>query len=184
MILKQMLLYSKFLLEQIICEGDTAIDATVGNGHDTLFLSNLVGETGKVYGFDIQQQAIDKVKELNIKNACLICDGHQNIDLYVTEQVAGVIFNLGYLPSGDHSITTTADTTTVAISKILDILKTNGLIVLIVYHGHKGGKEERDGLLNFVQNLDQKRVSVLKYEFINQKNDAPFIIALEKLKNY
>ncbi|NKZ30845.1 class I SAM-dependent methyltransferase [Ureibacillus thermosphaericus] len=187
MMLVRVLPYAKTLLSSVINEGDIAVDATAGNGHDTLFLANLVGETGFVYAFDIQQQAVDvtiqRLKENGLEHrARVILDGHEQLSKYVQEEVAGAIFNLGYLPGGNHDIITKGETTISAIEQLLSLLKIGGIIVLVIYHGHEGGKEERDAVIEFVKSLPQKYVHVLRYEFINQKNDPPFIIALEKMK--
>jgi len=186
--LQRVLQYAQFLLSQSIGEGEIAVDATAGNGHDTLFLAQLVGQNGHVYSFDIQQDAIqatiDRLKENELeKRATVILDGHQHLSKYIEEEIAGAIFNLGYLPGADHDIVTKGETTIQAIESLLKCLKVNGIIVLVVYHGHEGGKAERDAVIDFVSQLPQKYVHVLRYEFINQKNDPPFIIALEKVKN-
>ncbi len=90
------------------------------------------------------------------------------------------MFNLGYLPKGNHEIITQAETTIKAIEKLIKLLKPEGIIVITVYHGHNSA--ERDELLKHLSKYNQKEIHVLKYEFINQKNDAPFIIAIEKRK--
>ena len=88
------------------------------------------------------------------------------------------------MPGSNHAIVTKPNTTIQAIEALLKQLKVGGLIVLVVYHGHTGGKEERDALIHYVSHLPQKYIHVLRYEFLNQKNDPPFIIALEKVKAY
>ncbi|SER99313.1 Putative rRNA methylase [Gracilibacillus ureilyticus] len=186
--MKAILPFSHQLLKEIVSEGDTVIDATCGNGNDTLFLSKLVGEKGKVYGFDIQEAAIENTRKRmetnHQRNVVLIQDGHEAIDKYIRtdEKIAGAIFNLGYLPRGDHSIVTKPASTIKAIDLITDSLKIGGRIVLVVYHGHDGGAEERNHLLAYCQNLDQNFYQVLQYQFINQKNHPPFILSLEKIK--
>ncbi|HWK24602.1 MAG TPA: class I SAM-dependent methyltransferase [Ureibacillus sp.] len=186
--LQRVLQYAQTLLGQAIEKGEIAIDGTAGNGHDTYFLTQLVGETGHVYAFDIQKQAVDattnRLKGHGVTNATVILDGHENITNYVNQEIAGAIFNLGYLPGADHSIVTKGNTTIAAIEQLLHLLKVGGMIVLVIYHGHEGGKEERDEVLHFLSTLPQKYVHVLRYEFINQQNNPPFIVALEKVKNY
>ncbi|MCM3387405.1 methyltransferase domain-containing protein [Ureibacillus chungkukjangi] len=186
--LQRVLQYAQNLLMQTIEKGEIAVDGTAGNGHDTLFLSQLVGESGHVYAFDVQQQAIDstlkRLSEHGARNATVLLDGHENVANYVQQEIAGAIFNLGYLPGADHSIITQGNTTVIAIEQLLKLLKTGGVIVLVIYHGHEGGKAERDEVLRFVSSLPQKYVHVLRYEFINQKNDPPFIVALEKVKQF
>ena len=114
----------KSIVAGVVSEGDTVVDATVGNGNDTLFLARLVGEKGKVYGFDIQQEAINNtgelLKDLGLQNRVnLICDGHENMDKYITGDVKAVIFNLGYLPGGNRGITTLPNTTLSAVESPL-----------------------------------------------------------------
>lgn len=185
--LERVLQYAQTLLKASIQEGDIAVDATAGNGHDTLFLANLVGDSGYVYSFDVQKQAVDATLNRLLDNALehralVLKDGHENIAKYVTKPVAAAIFNLGYLPGSDHTIITQPNTTIQALESLLKLLKVGGIIVLVIYHGHEGGKEERDEVIQFVSNLPQKYIHVLRYEFLNQKNDPPFIIALEKVK--
>lgn len=187
--LERILPFARTLLEKAVMAGDIAVDATVGNGHDTLFLSELVGIDGKVFGFDIQNQAIESCKnKLNERDlqerVTLFQQGHENVkeclpaSLY--GKVTGAIFNLGYLPGGDKSIVTTPETTIKAVSQLLDIMAPEGIIVIVIYHGHPEGQTERDHLLEFVEALDQNEAHVLKYQFLNQRNNAPFIIAIEK----
>ncbi len=128
-------------------------------------------------------QQFNRLKENGLENrATVILDGHQHVTKYITEEIAGAVFNLGYLPGANHEIITKGETTIQAIESLLSLLKINGIIVLVIYHGHEGGKIERDAVLEYVSNLPQKYVHVLKYEFLNQNNDPPFIIAIEKTK--
>nr|WP_281244821.1 class I SAM-dependent methyltransferase [Gracilibacillus orientalis] len=185
--MKTIIPFSHQLLDEVVNQGDSVVDATCGNGNDTLLLSKLVGDTGKIYAFDIQAQAIEQTKTLlaekQIKNVELIHDGHEHVSAYVKEKtIAGAIFNLGYLPKGDHSIITTPDTTIEAIRSMLALLKKRGRIVIVIYHGHKGGTSEKNHVVNFCEELNQKDYQVLQYQFINQINNPPFIIAIEKYK--
>ncbi|GEN88658.1 class I SAM-dependent methyltransferase [Oceanobacillus sojae] len=185
--LLNILTYAHTLLRESLKEGDIAIDATCGNGHDTLFLSQTVGSAGKVYGFDIQEQAIQKTQEKLQENDChnvsLIQDSHEKIPEYIKEDIfGGAIFNLGYLPKSDKSIITKPHSTLAAIEAILEKLKTKGLIILVIYYGHSGGLEEKEAVLSYTSQLNQKEYQVLQYKFINQQNQAPFLIAIEKKK--
>lgn len=176
--------YARVLLNKVIDEKSIVIDATCGNGNDTLYLANLV-TNGHVYAFDIQDQAINntknKLKENNINNVTVIKDSHANVKNYIDKnEVSAAIFNLGYLPGSDKTITTTATSTIEAINNISNILTKEGIIVLVVYSGHESGKVESNELLDYVYNLEQKKYHVLKYEFVNQKNNPPYIIAIEK----
>ncbi|HZG70360.1 MAG TPA: class I SAM-dependent methyltransferase [Chondromyces sp.] len=181
--------YARILLEKCIQSGDAAIDATIGNGNDTVFLAKLVGPSGHVFGFDIQQQALlstsKKLEEHGLTDRVTLFDkGHEKAAELIPDsfsgKIAGAVFNLGYLPKGDKSIVTKPNTTISAIEQILALLKKEGIIVLVIYHGHEEGAAEKKQLLDYVQDLDQTKVHVLRYEFINQKNNPPFIIALEK----
>ncbi len=174
-----------YLLPQWVHEGDVVIDATCGNGNDTLTLANLVGTNGKVYGFDIQELAIASTEKKLIKNevfdrASLICDSHALMKEHVKEEVDFIIFNLGYLPRADKTITTLVDSTLKAIEAGLDLLKLHGIMVVVIYPGHEEGYQEKNAVLEYVQNLEQQHVDVMKIDFINQKNNPPIVIALEK----
>lgn len=176
---------AKTILNNAISIGDIVIDATVGNGHDTEYLANRVGKKGKVYGFDIQELAInntkDKLEKIGLsKSVNLILDGHENMDLYIKEDISCAVFNLGYLPKGDHSLTTKPKTTVLAIEKALRILKKNGVISITMYTGHEGGIDEKNCVEEYVSSLDQNYFSVLKCDFINQKNNPPQLILIEK----
>lgn len=178
--------YAHQLLKGSVKQGDLVVDATCGNGNDTVFLSRLAGSEGKVLAFDIQAQAIQttkvKLEEQQLTNVELIHSGHEFVSDYVksTEEISAAIFNLGYLPKSDKKIITEADTTLKALQDMLKLLKKNGLIILVVYHGHPGGDVEKDALLDYLTKLDQKNYHVLNYGFINQKNNPPFILAIEK----
>ncbi len=179
--------FAKTLLARSIKPGDIAIDATVGNGHDAVFLAELVGVTGHVYGFDIQKEAIDQSLKHLFENGLqdrvtLHLLGHENVQSILTNPISigGAIFNLGYLPGGNKEIVTTPKTTISAVQQIYSLLKPGGIIVIVIYHGHEGGAFERDMLLNYVKQIDQQDAHVLCYQFINQGNYPPFIIAIEK----
>lgn len=187
--LERILPFARSLLLNAVSSGDIVVDATLGNGHDSLFLAKIVGTNGRVYGFDIQETAIINSKErLNKDNllnqVTLIHKGHEHISDSIPEtyhgKITGAIFNLGYLPGGDKSIVTKPHTTISAIEQLLNIMAPEGIIVLVIYHGHTEGEVERDYLLQYVKNLDQKLVHVLQYQFINQTNNPPFIVAIEK----
>jgi len=187
--LKGILQYAHHLLKNNIQQGDTVIDATCGNGNDTLFLSQLTGPSGHVFGFDIQPEAIQNTSarlqmEGSYQNTTLIQDSHSNFLHHISvdklTRLGGAIFNLGYLPGGDKRIITTGDSTITALEGIMTHLKAKGIIVLVIYHGHSGGKEEMEDIMKYARLLDQKLFSVLYYGFINQKNKPPFILAIEK----
>lgn len=187
--LEGVLPFARKLLEKAVGEGGAAVDATMGNGHDTLFLARLVGNTGAVFAFDVQAEALDatrrKLEEHGAeKQATLFLAGHEQAASLIPQsfhgKIDGAIFNLGYLPGSDKSVITKPGTTIAAVQQLLEMLALEGIIVLVVYHGHEGGADERDSLLEFVREIDQKTAHVLQYQFINQQNNPPFIIAIEK----
>lgn len=180
------------LLEQAIEPGAIVIDATCGNGHDTKFLAKQVGPSGKVFAFDIQKQAIAATTELLRKHqllerVTLLQKGHEYMKEWIPVKYHGKIsagvFNLGYLPGGDHSIITRPETTLKALQSLLDMLALHGVVVLVVYPGHPGGDEEKNAVCEYVSSLDQKKYQVLLYRFINQKNHPPLLFAIEKIKD-
>lgn len=176
---------NKIFLEKIIEKGDVVIDATMGNGYDTVYLGNLVGENGKVYAFDVQEEALVSTKKKVIRDNMedrveLILDGHENLDKYVKENVSCVVFNLGYLPRAKHIVITKPDTTLQAIKKSLDLLKPNGIISIAAYIGHEGGLDEKNYICEYLNSLDQNYYNVLHMEFTNQINNPPQLILVEK----
>lgn len=185
--LKKPLSFVQEILKKHVVKNDIVIDATVGNGNDTVLLATLVGLTGKVYGFDVQKEAIETSTQKLLLTGLLpqtelILDGHENLDQYVPEKsnISAITFNLGYLPKSDKSIVTLAETTLQAIEKGLVRLRKGGLVTIMVYYGHESGVEEKEEVTDFVLNLPQEDYQVLKYEFINQKNNPPFLYIIEK----
>lgn len=186
--LKRAVPFSHQLLKDSVSPGDTVIDGTAGNGNDTVLLATLVGKTGRVIGFDIQEEAIRKTEEKLLltglaEQVQLHLESHASAVTYLgeNEQVGGAIYNLGYLPGGDKSITTEKDSTIKSISSLLPRLRKGSLVVVVVYSGHPQGSEEKDALLEYMAGLNQKEYSVLKYQFINQRNNPPFVVAVERL---
>lgn len=179
--------FARLLLANAAHEGDTVVDATVGNGHDTVYLAELVGPSGSVYGFDIQKTALDATRDrLQQKGlqerVALIHDGHEQLGSYIPQErtIHAAVFNLGYLPGHDKAIITGPKTTITAVEELMIRLKKGGIIVLVVYHGHPGGDTERDQLRDFTRSLPQEKWHVLEYGFTNQKNHPPFLIGIEK----
>lgn len=176
---------NKVFIDKIVNPGDTVIDATMGNGYDTLYLAKLVGNAGKVYAFDVQEEALKstkkKVERDNLQCYVeLILDGHENMDKYVKEEVSCVLFNLGYLPRAKHNIITKPETTLQALEKSLNLLKPNGVISVAIYTGHEGGMDEKNEVCQYLNNLDQNYYNVLHMNFPNQVNNPPELILVEK----
>jgi predicted methyltransferase len=154
----------------VVEPGDIVIDATVGNGHDTLFLATQVGVSGKVYGFDIQAAALDSAYQ-RLQQAgqtapvSLYHAGHEVMAMLLPESAAGrvkaVMFNLGYLPGGDKQRTTAASTTLAALQAALSLLAPGGVISLLAYTGHPGGREETEQLKALLVHLPRDLFNVL-----------------------
>ncbi|MEG6522598.1 class I SAM-dependent methyltransferase [Desulfotomaculum sp. 1211_IL3151] len=175
-----------YFLAEILGPGDTALDGTMGNGYDTLFLAQSVGCQGKVYAFDIQAQAIQRTKERLASHGVLdqrielIQDGHQNIGKYIKQPIKAAIYNLGYLPGGNHEIITETETTLRAMNETLNLLVSRGRIVIVVYPGHPGGQQEQEAIEQLVSTLDTQKFKVLKLTLFNSPPSAPGVIFIEK----
>ena len=165
--------------------GDLAVDATMGNGRDTENLCRWVGESGMVYAFDIQEQALEATRErlrnaALLERAVLIHAGHEHMAEYVQKPVQAVVFNLGWLPGGKHSVTTKAGTTERAVDAALKLLCPGGLLSVCVYPGHEEGKRELAMLLSKCESLDVRRFTVLHHHFLNAGEEAPRLILVQK----
>lgn len=167
--------------------GDLCIDATAGNGHDTLLLSQLAGPEGRVLAFDIQKAALYSARQhLSDHHApdnvtCLL-DSHSHMEQYAQpDTVSCIVFNFGYLPSGDHKISTKSETSISAIAQGLRLLKKDGLMSLCIYSGGDSGFEERDALLKYLQTLDHKQYLVILSCYYNRPNHPPIPVLIRKL---
>lgn len=174
-------------IRQHVQPGDLCIDATVGNGNDTQVLCELVGEQGKVYGFDIQEQAVattrQRLQDSGLDDrAELFQESHTQMSEHVKEgSVSCIVFNFGYLPGGDHSLATRKDTSMDAILQGLSLLKKGGLMSLCIYSGGDSGFEERDGILQLLKTLDHKKYLVIVSEYYNRPNHPPIPVCIKKL---
>ena len=174
-------------LERILSPGDRVIDATMGNGHDTLRLCELVGEEGHVDAFDIQQLALDRtmarLRESGLDDrVSLHLTGHENMEEFVTPGVDLTVFNLGWLPgSPDKTVTTRLETTLRALEAALRIARKGGLITVCAYPGHAEGQRELDSILAWTERLRSDEVQVMLQRYVNQPS-APALLALVKLK--
>ncbi len=142
-------------LQQRVQIGDVVIDATVGNGYDTMAMAEWVGACGLVIGFDIQPKAIvstrTKLASLDLLDRVkLHCNCHSLMSQYVTRPISAIVFNLGYLPGGDHTKTTQVYTTLSALEASLSLLKPNGLLSVVTYPGHIGGVHERNAVAEWM----------------------------------
>lgn len=173
----------KFLRENVQ-PGDLVIDATCGRGNDTKLLCELVGETGRVIGFDIQQEAIDSAEKLladNDLHAELHLQSHADMEKFAEAgTVSCIVFNFGWLPRGSHEIFTHADSSIAALKAGLRLLKTDGWLVLCIYYGGVNGFSERDALTEFLAQLDSRFYTVLQCSFPNRTGCPPFAVFVKK----
>ena len=175
---------TEYFINNYISCGDTVIDATAGNGNDTLKLCRAVEKEGTVYAFDIQEVALEETKkrllENGFENATLILDSHSQMDKYIKEKVKAVIFNLGYLPGGDHKVQTKADTTKKAIEKSLELLSDDGFVSISIYYGKNSGTEEKTAVMEYLKQLDYKKYTAVVYDFYNRPNNPPLTVIITK----
>lgn len=174
-------------IREHVKQGDVCIDATAGNGNDTLLLCELVGEQGKVLAFDIQEQAITNTrKRLEesgvLKQVEVLLESHTNMSRYAEpDSVSCIVFNFGYLPGGDHALATKKDSSIEAIREGLSLLKKGGMMSLCIYSGGDSGFEERDAILEELKMLDPKRYLVILSEYYNRPNNPPIPVMIIKL---
>ncbi len=161
------------------------IDATAGNGHDTLFLAKTLKQDGNLYAFDISNEAVENTKKLlkdnsiSTDNIKIINDSHENIEKYIADKkIKAALFNLGYLPKSDKSAVTKAKSTICALEKILNMLQDKGVVTICSYTGHDNSEED-NAVGNYLLSLDKKAYEISRTEMIGRKN-APVLYAIIK----
>ena len=173
-------------LKQILCPGDICIDATAGNGHDSLFLAKLIAPNGIVYAVDIQESAIlkttDRLKQHGFKDQLkTIHESHENLDhiinLGLRGNIATIMFNLGYLPGGNHQIATQAYSTVKSVEQAYSLLRKKGIITIICYRGHDGGEKETQEVLSLCESQKWKTQQI----YGNENPRSPILVIIEKL---
>lgn len=179
--------WARTLIENSISEGAKAIDATMGNGHDTLWLAKLVGENGMVYAFDVQKEAVENTRkrleeENMLSRAQLFLKGHENIGLTVRSMVDAAVFNLGWLPGHEKSVRTQVNTTLSAVEQALSLLKVGGILTVCVYPGHEEGDKELAALTKWAENLNDKQFDALIFRYANISKKPPVLITVTKRK--
>lgn len=176
------------IIRQAVRAGDTAIDATAGNGHDTLFLARLVGPTGAVFAFDVQQAALDRTRERldaeGLTTATLLHRDHAELDQAISDQhhgqIAAVMFNLGYLPGGDTRVTTRADRTVTAITAAIKRLRPQGVLTVIAYVGHAGGLDEAVAVERLLRELPPDEFTIQLPDASSRASTSPRLFAVTK----
>ena len=179
------LAFARQLIEGRLKNGGRALDGTAGNGRDTLFLAQLASGSGKVWAFDIQAQALSNTAGLLRENGVeerveLIAASHADLADYVREPLNAAMFNFGYLPGGDKTVTTKADSSVRAMQAAAALLAEGGLLTAVVYSGHPAGRAEAAAIEQWAAALPQEQYQVLHYRFTNQRNHPPQLLAIEK----
>ncbi len=171
----------RFIREHVK-HGAFCIDATAGRGNDTALLCSLVGEQGRVIAFDIQQEAVKSTNELLQRlgyQAQVLLESHTEMDRYAQEGTVDCItFNFGWLPGGDHSIHTQTETSLQAIEKGLKLLRVGGIMSLCIYYGRDTGFAEKDAILEYLQQVDSKKYTVIVSAFHNRPNCPPIPVCI------
>ena len=168
------------ILRGEIDEGDLAIDATAGNGHDTLFLAKVVGSTGKVIAFDIQAAAIEATRnrldsEGVLDRVSLLQKSHIELSKHAAPgTVKVIVFNLGYLPGADRNLATTTRESLKALAAGSELLKPGGILAVVCYPGHPEGAEESEAVEAFFHSLPNHRVA--RYSLVATRSAAPFLL--------
>lgn len=174
----------KTFIRNHLGEGDVAVDFTMGNGHDTEFLSKTVGEGGKVYAFDVQEQALASTRARLAAAGCpenytLILASHHRVKEFVKEPIRAGMFNLGYLPGSDKTVTTMRATTMPAIEAAIDLLQSGGVLLVAVYPGHAEGEAEGEMVQAYFATLDRHRICCTLVRILNSPT-SPFFVVVEK----
>lgn len=177
-------LHKHFILEHL-SSGDVAVDFTMGNGGDTLFLSQTVGENGRVYAFDIQEEALVSTRKHLAENGApenyeLICASHHRVREFVKEPIKAGMFNLGYLPrSGKKAVTTMRETTMPAVEAAIELLLPDGVLIIAIYPGHEEGALEGNMLREYFKNLSRFRICASEFRILNSET-SPYFFLIEK----
>ena len=174
----------KEAIKPALQKAQVVVDATAGNGHDTLFLAEHTADEAKIYAFDIQEAALNNTRAITIEYAARIkyvLASHDKIAEFVSEPVDVVMFNLGYLPGEEHCVTTKTESTMTAVKQVLDKLNCNGVCVIVAYPGHEAGAKEAASLEEFFAVLSKKNYTVGCYRLLNHARTAPYAYVVEKV---
>jgi len=175
-------------LREHIKAGDTVVDATLGNGFDALFLAQSIKTSGTLYGFDIQQEAINNTTHLLKEEPChqvFFLQGHEHMAAHIPLEKHGhiqaMMFNLGWLPGSDKSVITHADTTILALKQSLQLLAPNGRLSIMLYPGHQGGDTEAAKVIDW---LEAKHLHTINFKLnqidVPQRPKAPILLQIQK----
>lgn len=183
--------WSHVMLGPRLRAGDVVVDATAGNGHDSLFLARAVLPRGHVFVFDLQSAAIESTR-LRLADhgygedpgLALIHAGHEEMSARIPQEFHGkikaIMFNLGFLPGGDKAVITRTDTTMMALAQALELLAEDGVLTVVIYPGHEGGHQEGAAIEQWMATLSSVSFEVQKLAFLNFRPTTPFVIWVRK----
>ncbi|MDO5048011.1 MAG: class I SAM-dependent methyltransferase [Anaerococcus sp.] len=158
-----------------------AVDMTAGRGQDSAYILEKL-KPRILFAFDIQEEARRKSLELigDRDDFIFIKDSHENIDSYIKDPIDLAIYNLGYLPGSDKTISTKESSTIKSLEKLLALLKVNGRVIMTIYRGHDEGFKESLALEKFIEDLEEREFACLKLSYPNKKDISPYVIIIEK----
>jgi SAM-dependent methyltransferase len=176
-----------YFLRQRLRPGDRVLDATCGNGQDTLLLAESVGEEGEVWAFDVQPRAIEATRALlerhgRLAAVRLVEAGHETLGEVVPDGLAAAVFNLGFLPGGDSTLVTAPHSTVAALVLAAQRLKVGGIITVALYTGHAGGPEEADAVAAWGSALSPREFNVWTSRQLNRPVTAPYLAVVERVR--
>jgi hypothetical protein len=179
--------FNSMMLNQVLHEGMVAIDATLGNGYDAQRILQAIGKTGQLFGFDVQEDAIvmtrDKLRHLGYRNYKLFHMSHDCLlEMFDKDSIDFIVYNLGYMPGVNKTVSTAPDSTLMSIRQGLQLLKVGGIMSVSIYSGHESGKKEQAVLDPYFETLDTRTYHVTKYQFTNQPDSAPYVYWIERKK--
>lgn len=183
--IRQLSSFTHQIMSLYLKPGMTVVDATLGNGHDAVFALKAIGNSGWLHGYDVQGQAIAQAKKRleseGLTKYSFYNRSHDHLlETFAPESVDMVIYNLGYLPNFDKTITTMLESTSKSILQALEIIKKTGLVFITSYRGHEEGQNESDWLDAFTSELDRKAYHVMQIKYANQGHDTPYLTIIEK----
>jgi SAM-dependent methyltransferase len=174
-------------LREVVRPGDQVVDATCGNGYDTLLLAELVGADGHVWAIDVQETALTATGERLSQagwseRVTLLAASHERLAELVPGLVRVIVFNLGFLPGSDQTCRTVTDTTLTALAQSTALLAPGGMVVIAVYTGHAGGDDEGAAVVEWAAGLPAKQFNSWRHYQLNRSATAPFLVLVERAK--
>jgi SAM-dependent methyltransferase len=174
--------------QELLSPGDWVIDATCGNGHDTLALAQCVLDTGRVLAMDVQERALDQARSLisqhfnpeQLSQVHFFLQSHENFPEMASQNpIRLIVYNLGYLPGSDKQIKTLPPSTLASLKKGLDLIAPGGAISITCYPGHPEGREEQQALLQFCRELDRRDLQICHQEWLRAPS-SPSLLLIQK----